>query len=117
MDHSFGESQNYHRPIEQELLEDYLNAVDLLTINEENRLKIKVQKLEGETNEIQELKTKVDKSMLVMDKLAEVLGSVYDIGDTTIIHNSKEDVEMRKLISELTKKVKAKSIKLNQEFA
>jgi hypothetical protein len=39
MDHSLGESQNYHRPTEEELLEDYLNAVDLLTINEENRLK------------------------------------------------------------------------------
>jgi hypothetical protein len=28
MDHSLGESQNYHRPIEQALLEDYLNAVN-----------------------------------------------------------------------------------------
>lgn len=28
MDHSLGESQNYHRPIEQVLLEDYLNAVN-----------------------------------------------------------------------------------------
>jgi len=47
MDHSLGESQNYHRPSEEELLEDYLNAVDLLTINDENRLmkKIKLIKL------------------------------------------------------------------------
>lgn len=28
MDHSLGESQNYHGPIEQVLLEDYLNAVN-----------------------------------------------------------------------------------------
>jgi hypothetical protein len=48
MDHSLGESQNYHRPTEEELLEDYINAVDLLTISEENLLKRKVQKLEIE---------------------------------------------------------------------
>jgi hypothetical protein len=35
-DHSFGESQNYHLSTEQELLDDYLNAVDLLTINDES---------------------------------------------------------------------------------
>jgi integrase len=46
MNHSFGESQNYHLPTEQELLDDYLNAIDILTINEENRLKKKVEKLE-----------------------------------------------------------------------
>lgn len=39
MDHSLGESQNYHRPTEEDLLEDYLSASDLLTINEENRLR------------------------------------------------------------------------------
>src|SRR5688572_499397 len=38
MAHSLGESGNYHRPTETQLLEDYLKAVDLLTINEENRL-------------------------------------------------------------------------------
>jgi integrase len=46
MDHSFGESQNYHLPTEQELLDDYLNAVDLLTINDEFRLKKKIEVLE-----------------------------------------------------------------------
>lgn len=43
MDHSLGESQNYHGPTEQELLDDYLNAVDLLTINDEFRLKKKLK--------------------------------------------------------------------------
>jgi hypothetical protein len=41
MDHSLGESSNYHRPTEDEFLEDYLNAADLLTVNEENRLREK----------------------------------------------------------------------------
>jgi hypothetical protein len=55
MDHSLGESQNYHRPVEQELLEDYLNVVDLLTINEENRLKRKVETLQIEKNQLESI--------------------------------------------------------------
>lgn len=52
MDHSLGESQNYHRPTEQELLEDYLNVVDLLTINDEFRLKRKIGVLEVEKSKL-----------------------------------------------------------------
>jgi integrase len=55
MDHSLGESQNYHRPLEEDILEDYLKAVDLLTINEENRLKLKVEKLEIEKTNFEAL--------------------------------------------------------------
>jgi integrase len=55
MDHSLGESQNYHRPSEEDILEDYLKAVDLLTINEENRLKLKVEKLEIEKTNFEAL--------------------------------------------------------------
>ena len=61
MDHSLGESQNYHRPLEDELLEDYLRAVDLLTINEENRLRMKVDKLQVERTEIQALALEFEK--------------------------------------------------------
>jgi hypothetical protein len=50
MAHSLGESGNYHRPTETQLLEDYLKAVDLLTVNEENRLSKKIHELQ-ETNE------------------------------------------------------------------
>lgn len=60
MDHSFGESQNYHRPIEDDLLEDYLKVVDLLTISEENRLKLKVQKLETDKVDNARLDAKID---------------------------------------------------------
>ena len=45
MDHSLGESQNYHRPSEEELPDDYLNAIDLLTVNDENRLRKKIEML------------------------------------------------------------------------
>jgi integrase len=65
MDHSLGESQNYHRPIEEELLEDYLNAVDLLTLNEENRLKRKVERLEVE-------KTRMDRIEIQIKELQDM---------------------------------------------
>lgn len=51
MDHFLGESQNYYRPEEQEILEDYLNAVNEFTINDENGLRLKVSLLENEKTE------------------------------------------------------------------
>ena len=41
--HTIGVAQRYLRFREQKYVEEYLKAVDLLTINEENRLKKKVQ--------------------------------------------------------------------------
>jgi hypothetical protein len=65
MDHSLGESQNYHRPSEDELLEDYLNAVDLLTINEENRLRKKIEILTLEKSRID----RIEEKMLKMEQM------------------------------------------------
>ena len=62
MAHSLGESGNYHRPTETQLLEDYLKAVDLLTVNEEYRLSKKINELQ-EKNE--------DKDYVIKGKLFE----------------------------------------------
>jgi hypothetical protein len=62
MAHSLGESGNYHRPTEAQLLEDYLKAVDLLTINEENRLSKRI-------NELQE--KNMEKDYVIRGKLQE----------------------------------------------
>lgn len=72
MDHSLGESQNYHRPTEQELVEDYLKAINGLTINEENRLKIKVELLESEKNEITRLRNELDGIKAMMNGLSKM---------------------------------------------
>jgi hypothetical protein len=61
MDQSFGESKNFHKPTEEELLDDYFNAVDFLTINEDFKLKMKVEKLEIEKSRIDELEAKIQK--------------------------------------------------------
>jgi hypothetical protein len=45
----------YYRPTEEKMLIEYLKAVNNLTINEENRLKIKIQKLEVEKSTLDKL--------------------------------------------------------------
>jgi len=89
MDHSLGESQNYHRPVEQELLDDYLKAIPQLTINEDNRLKIENERLRG-VNKYDEyiIKGKLeekDKQILDLEKKQERIGlliqSLIDSGN------------------------------------
>lgn len=46
-DHSVKLDKNYYYPTEEEMLQEYLKVVDDLTINEENRLKRKVELLEA----------------------------------------------------------------------
>ena len=50
LSHSTGISDSYYRATEQELLEDYLKAMDSLTIDERNKLKKRIDSLE-EKNE------------------------------------------------------------------
>ena len=46
MSHTTGVVQNYYRPKEEVLLQDYIKAIDLLTISEEHRLSKKVLELQ-----------------------------------------------------------------------
>ncbi|MGH9973029.1 MAG: hypothetical protein ACRD93_03930 [Nitrososphaeraceae archaeon] len=55
MGHSVGISDSYYRATESELLDDYLKAIDLLTINEESRLRNKVKVLEVEKSRLDQL--------------------------------------------------------------
>ena len=58
--HSIGLSNSYYRPDANEILAEYLKAVDLLTINEENRLRRKVEILEVKADKIAELQQTID---------------------------------------------------------
>jgi hypothetical protein len=69
MNHSVGISDSYYRATENELLEDYLKAVDLLTIHED---KIKLEK------KIQEIKERTQDSMKVIDSRLEQKDSSQD---------------------------------------
>jgi hypothetical protein len=59
--HSIGISSYYYRPLESEVLEDYMkNAADALTVSDEHRLKKQVEKLESEkSEELKQLKAQL----------------------------------------------------------
>ena len=50
-----GLEKSDHRPRDEDVLAEYDKAINNLTINEENRLKIKVEKLEVEASQLQRL--------------------------------------------------------------
>ncbi len=70
MGHSIGLDDHYFKPGENYVLQQYVKAVDNLTINEENRLKIKVVELKAknETNE-SIIKTRLDEKENVIQGL------------------------------------------------
>jgi hypothetical protein len=54
MGHSTGVSDSYYKPTEKEILKDYLNSVDLLTINQDNNIlskEIKNLQIRNQNNE------------------------------------------------------------------
>lgn len=58
--HSRGLDNNYDRTSQEDRLQEYLKAIDLLTINEENRLRVKVAEQEYTLKvELEELRKQV----------------------------------------------------------
>jgi hypothetical protein len=67
--HKIGLSSSYYRPDADELLTEYLKVVNLVTINEENRLRIKVKEME--TNHSREWDSVIKK----MEELEKKFGN------------------------------------------
>ncbi|HJT47970.1 MAG TPA: hypothetical protein VJ729_07280, partial [Nitrososphaeraceae archaeon] len=63
MGHSIGLDDNYFKPSENDVLEEYLTAIDWLTINEENRLKMQVKELTEKQDEIEIVKKRHKEEM------------------------------------------------------
>jgi len=60
--HKIGLTSVYYRPTQEDMLNEYVKAVDLLTINEENRLKLKLeQRVQIEKTQIETLKRDFEK--------------------------------------------------------
>ena len=57
--HSVGIDEHYCKPSEEDLQEEYMKAVDNLTINEENRLRKKVEKLEVEKSQFDRIAAQI----------------------------------------------------------
>jgi hypothetical protein len=68
---SIGLDDNYFRPNPDEVLQEYLKATDLLTINESNRLKRKVEELSKEQSEIEVMRLKHDQVIKQMQDRLE----------------------------------------------
>ncbi len=58
--HKIGLTGCYYRPTEQEMFSEYEKAIDLLAINEENRLRKKVEKLEVEKSDLDYLAARLE---------------------------------------------------------
>ena len=63
MGHSIGLDDNYFKPSEKDVSEEYLTAVDWLTINEENRLKRQVEELTKNQDEIVVIKNRYEQEI------------------------------------------------------
>jgi hypothetical protein len=85
MGHDIGVSASYYRPTEHEVLEDYLKAVSLLTINGENILLQKqVNELREETqNNEYTIKTRLqekdDALMTLSDQVMKLMAEVQEL--------------------------------------
>jgi hypothetical protein len=71
--HKIDLASAYYRPTEQEMLDEYMKAVNSLTINEENRQKIKVELLESEKHEITTLKNQVNEMKATMKDFTDLM--------------------------------------------
>ena len=88
MAHSLGESGNYHRPNETQLLEDYLKAVDLLTVNEEYRLSKRINELQEKNEEkdyvikgkLHEKDEQINQLIKKQEKFEQLIQSLIDNG-------------------------------------
>src|SRR6478609_7748649 len=75
MNHSVGISDSYYRATENEILDDYIKAVDFLGINEESRLKLKVQELTEKTQDNEYIQSKLQDK----DKQIQAMNEKYDL--------------------------------------
>lgn len=66
MGHNIGLSASYYRPTEKEVMEDYLKAVEFLTINDSNRQQEKIVSLEYKQDEISLMKLEHQREMKEM---------------------------------------------------
>jgi hypothetical protein len=88
MNHSIGISDSYMKPTEEDLLTDYLNAVDSLTINTEYLLQKQVDRIKQETKDneyiirgkLQERDDQIQKLIKKQEHFEQMIQSLIDSG-------------------------------------
>jgi hypothetical protein len=92
MGHSIGLDDHYFTPdiVENYVLNEYLKAVDNLTINEENRLKKKVKELTEKQSEIEVIKERHEQEMKLMhQKMNQIMSMIQQ---NPVLAHVKPDV-------------------------
>ncbi len=78
MGHNIGISKSYYKPAEKDVLEDYLKAVDLLTINKNvKELGKQVIELEQKQSELDTIRQEHKEQLKEMDKKIDKLMTMY----------------------------------------
>jgi len=98
MGHNIGISKSYYKPTEKELLEDYLNAIDLLTINEEHKLKKQVKELAKKNNEKEFM---LNVAMMQKDKEVEELKKQDKIKEEALLKLSDQVMLLMKEMQDI----------------
>jgi hypothetical protein len=102
MSHSTGVSDSYYKPVEKVLLEDYLKAVDLLTINTD---KVTLQKQVAELTEKSKEENYIIKGKLSdKEKEIQVLRQRDSMNSEAIANLSDQLVSIASKLEELEKK-------------
>lgn len=84
MDHKIGISDSYYRPTEQDLLEDYLKAVDYLSVNRDQKIATQLQRQFAEVTskneqEVESLKKQLEETEAKMTILQANTSKVMEV--------------------------------------
>jgi integrase len=131
MGHLGGLQHRYDKSDVEELLEEYVKAIDLLTINDENRLKAKVATFEDKDRAIQDLTKTVEEMRTQMQTLSEKIQSYKSderehekFEKEAMVHNAKFNEEILNEVApgwrnayrqKLKDKVKVEEVKVDLE--
>jgi hypothetical protein len=99
--HNVGVTKSYYKPSEQEVLQDYLKAVDLLTIGEENKLNSRITVM-LEKNRVQEYI--INKKLMEKDEEIQLLKQKDKKKEDSLTSLSDQVMILMKEISKLKDK-------------
>jgi hypothetical protein len=99
MGHDIGLADSYYKPSEQDLLEDYIKSVDLLTIhNDKSKLEKQVKELKEKSKdseyiikaELQEKDDQIQTLMRKQERFEHLIQSLIDSGQLKSVSNKQE---------------------------
>jgi integrase len=98
MGHSVGISDSYYRPTEKDLLEEYLKAVEALTVGNENRLKMQVELLAASSKETEQI---INSRMADKDRELQLLRQQDELNNDALAALSERLMELEAKFKEL----------------